>query len=77
VRRKADQKRDLAVIQKPRVDQGRTRIHRSQRHDIRPASPQGDVDVRPSVRHEKWLVVVEGVRVLQAQQMLARQQPQI
>jgi hypothetical protein len=40
--------------------------------DIRPASPQGDVDVRPSVRHEKWLVVVEGVRVLQAQGVLAR-----
>src|SRR5216683_7354014 len=68
--RKIDEERHLPVIQKTRVDQGHTRTHRSQRHDIRLASPQGDADVRSIVWHGKRLVVVEGVRVLQAQRVL-------
>src|SRR5437870_202723 len=61
---KADEQRDLAVIQEACVKEGRTGIHRSERHHIRPTPPHADVDGGPGLRNMECLFVVEGVRVL-------------
>jgi hypothetical protein len=64
--RKADEQRDLAVIQEACVKEGRTRIHRPEHHHIRTTPPHANVDSGPGLRNLECLLIVESVRVLQA-----------
>jgi len=59
--------RDMAIIQKVRVKQGGSGIHRSDRHRIRSMSPQRDGEGGSGFRHVDRLLVIQCVGVLHAQ----------